>query len=145
MTTAFHAPAGATDLPKGGMSVQEIQSWLTGAGYKAEIAKDGEGDSYLKSATDGVGFEIHFYDCKQDRCASLQFIAGFDIDGKLDMAKVNAWNDGKRYVDCFIDEEGDPWFTYDINLAPGGTREALDDEFALWIGFVPDMKAHIGW
>ena len=127
------------------MSVKEVQSWLIDAGYKAELAKDNQGDSYLKSATDGVGFEVHFYDCKKDRCASIQFIAGFDIDGKLDMAKVNEWNDGKRYVDCFIDDEGDPWFTYDVNLSPGGTREALDDEFALWLGFVPDMKTHIGW
>ena len=58
---------------------------------------------------------------------------------------VNAWNSGKRFVDCFLDDEGDPWFTYDINLSPGGTREALDDNFGVWLSFLPDMKDVAGW
>jgi hypothetical protein len=143
--TCLAGAAGAADLPKGGMSVKEVQAWLIESGYKAALAKDSQGDASLKSETSGVSFDIHFYDCEKDRCASLQFIAGFDLDEKLDMAKVNAWNDSKRYVNCFLDDEGDPWFTYDVNLSPGGTREGLDDELAIWIGLVPDMKAHIGW
>ena len=56
----------------------------------------------------------------------------------------NGWNSEKLYIDCFVDEEGDPWFTYDVNLSPGGTRDALDDAFAVWLSFVPDMQSMIG-
>ncbi|WP_162257138.1 YbjN domain-containing protein [Phenylobacterium sp. Root700] len=137
--------AQAVEFHKDGMTAKEVQSWLTDSGYKAEMAKDTDGDSYLKSASDGVSFDVHLYDCKKDRCASMQFIAGFDLDEKLELAKVNTWNEGKRYVDCFLDDEGDPWFTYDANVSPGGSREALDDDFAVWLSFVPDMKELAGW
>ena len=136
--------AQATPLHADGMTLKEVQTWLLDSGYKAEKAKDKD-DEYLKSAADGVTFEVHMYDCKKDRCASIQMIAGFDLDQKLSMEKVNDWNSGKRFVDCFIDEEGDPWFTYDINLSPGGTREALDDNFGVWLMFLPDMKEMAGW
>ncbi len=136
--------AQAAPLPANGMTVKEVQTWLLDSGYKAEKAKDGE-DEYLRSAADGVNFEVHFYDCKKDRCASIQMIAGFDLDEKLTWEKANGWNSGKRFVNCFLDEDGDPWFSYDINLSPGGTREALDDNFGVWLMFLPDMKELAGW
>jgi hypothetical protein len=137
--------AGAAEMHKDGMTAKEAQAWLSESGYRAELAKDDEGDAYVKSASDGVNFELHLYDCKQDRCASMQFIAGFDLDAKLELEKVNAWNGGNRYVDSFTDDEGDPWFTYDANLSPGGSRAALDDDFAVWLSFIPDMKELAGW
>ena len=136
--------AQAAPLPANGMTVKEVQTWLLDSGYKAEKAKDGE-DEYVRSAADGVNFEVHFYDCKKDRCASIQMIAGFDLDEKLTWQKANGWNSGKRFVNCFLDEDGDPWFSYDINLSPGGTREALDDNFGVWLMFLPDMKEVAGW
>lgn len=135
----------AAEFHKDGMTAKEVQAWLSESGYRAELAKDDEGESYVKSASDGVNFDAHLYDCKKDRCASMQFIAGFDMDTKLELAKINAWNSDKRYVDGFIDDEGDPWFTYDLNLSPGGSREALDDDFAVWLSFIPDMKELAGW
>ena len=137
--------AWTAEMHKDGMTAKEVQAWLFESGYRAELATDDDGDVYVKSASDGVNFEAHLYDCKQDRCASMQFIAGFDLDEKLELDKINAWNSGKRYVDGFIDDEGDPWFTYDANLSPGGSREALDDDFAVWLSFIPDMKELAGW
>ncbi len=137
-------PASAASLPAGGMTPKEVQAWLLDSGYQAELDKVGD-ESYLKSTTDDVTFEVHFYDCKDGRCASIQFNAGFDIDGKITADQANEWNSEKRYIDCFVDEEGDPWFTYDVNLSPGGTRESLDDAFAVWLSFVPDMRSMAGW
>jgi len=126
------------------MTVKEVQAWLLDSGYKAEVKKN-DGDDFIKSASDGVDFEVHFYDCKKDRCASVQMIAGFDVDKPMTAEQANAWNSEKRFVDCFLDDEGDPWFSYDISLSPGGTRAALDDDFSVWLSFMPDMKQHIGW
>jgi hypothetical protein len=128
-----------------GMTAKEVQAWLSESGYRAELAKDDKGEAYVKSASDGVNFEAHLYNCKQDRCGSMQFIAGFDLDAKFERDKVNAWNRGNRYVESFTDDEGDPWFTYDANLSPGGGRAALDDDFAVWLSFIPDMKKLVGW
>ena len=135
----------ADEFHKDGMTAKELQAWLSESGYRAELAKDSEGDSYVKSASDGVNFEAHLYDCKKDRCASMQFIAGFDMDGELELAKMNTWNASKRYIAGYTDDEGDPWFTYDVNLSPGGSRAALDDDFAVWLSFLPDMKELAGW
>lgn len=135
----------AAEFHKDGMTAKELQAWLMESGYRAELAKDSEGDTYVKSASDGVNFDAHLYDCKKDRCASMQFIAGFDMTEKLDLAKMNEWNANKRYIAGHTDDEGDPWFTYDVNLSPGGSRAALDDDFAVWLSFIPDMKELAGW
>ncbi|HEY9233758.1 MAG TPA: YbjN domain-containing protein [Phenylobacterium sp.] len=137
--------ASAAGLPGGGMTARELQAWLTESGYEAELDRGEDGDPYLKAVADGVNFEVHLYDCKGERCASMQLTAGFDVDGKIGVDRANGWNTENRYLDCYVDDEGDPWFTYDINLSPGGTREALDDNFAIWLSFVPDMKAMAGW
>lgn len=135
----------AAEFHKDGMTAKELQAWLFESGYRAELAKDDEGDAYVKSASDGVNFDAHLYDCTKDRCASMQFIAGFDMAGKLEFAKMNTWNASKRYIAGHIDDEGDPWFTYDVNLSPGGSRAALDDDFAVWLSFLPAMKEMAGW
>ena len=141
---AAACPALAADLPAKGMSVKQVQAWIEESGYEAQVGKD-DGDEFLKVHTEDGNFEVHFYDCKDGACASIQLIAGFDVDGKITLEQANAWNDSKRYIDCFIDDEGDPWFTYDINLSPGGTRAALDDNLGVWLNFLPDMRSHIGW
>lgn len=126
------------------MSVKQVHAWIQDSGYAAEVGKE-SGEEYLKVRTEDGNFEIHFYDCKDGSCASIQMIVGFDVEGKITLEQANAWNDSKRYIDCYIDDEGDPWFTYDINLSPGGTRAALDDNFGVWLNFLPDMRSHIGW
>jgi hypothetical protein len=137
--------AQAADLHKDGLTFKEVQAWLDREGFKASVEGEGE-DAFLSSeSAEGVKFEVHFYDCVKDRCTSMQFSGGFDLKDAMTPAKANEWNSAKRYVKCFIDDEGDPWFTYDVNLSPGGTQEALDDEFALWLSFLPDVVEFIGW
>ena len=138
------AASAAPEPHKDGMTLKEIQAWLLESGYKAELKTD-DGEGYITSAAEGVRFEVYPNDCRKGRCASMQMVAAFNVKDKLDAQKANAWNSAKRYVDCYIDDEGDPWFTYDINVSPGGTRAALDDNFSIWLSFLPDIKQHIGW
>lgn len=138
------AASAAPELHKDGMTVKEIQAWLLESGYKAELKKD-DGEGYVSSSAEGVSFEVYPNDCNAGRCASMQMVAAFNVKTKLNAEKANEWNSAKRYVDCYIDDEGDPWFTYDINVSPGGTRASLDDDFGVWLSFLPDIKEHIGW
>ena len=141
--------AEAKPIPDGGMTIPEVVSWLQDNGYKAEIKSLQSGEKYVSSAAEGVNFDIYMYDCKSDRCASIQFAAGFNMT-KPGLAggvtKINEWNTTKRYIKAYVDTDNDPWAQYDVNLSPGATYEALDDNFKnVWISSLPDFKKFIGW
>jgi hypothetical protein len=147
---AFSAgAASARDIPSGGLTVDEVSAWLRDTGYKAEIKTSKTGEKYISSAAEGVSFEIYMYDCKSDRCASMQLAAGFDLADpglKGGAAKINEWNQSKRYIKAYIDSTGDPWAQYDVNLSPGETYEGLEDSFKnVWVSSLPDFKKFIGW
>jgi hypothetical protein len=136
-------------IPAGGMTIPEVVHWLQDQGYKAEVATGTSGDKYIKSAAEGVNFDIYMYDCKADRCASMQLSAGFNMT-KPGLAggatKINEWNTTKRYIKAYVDSDNDPWAQYDVNLSPGESFEALDDNFKnVWISSLPDFMKFIGW
>jgi hypothetical protein len=62
----------AKDLPAGGLTLEEMASWLQGEGYKAEIQTADDGSRNIYSAADGQNFHVDTYDCKGDRCALFQ-------------------------------------------------------------------------
>jgi hypothetical protein len=138
--------AMAKDIPAGGLTVEEIQSWLQSAGYKAEIQTSKDGTKNVYSAADGTGFHIYPYDCKKGpRCASFQFSVGLDTKGALNATKINDWNSNNRWVRAYIDKVNDPWVEMDVDLSPGGTYENLNDEFAVWRDSLASFKKFIGW
>lgn len=137
--------AQARPIPDGGLTLKEIQAWLHDGGYKAEIATNKAGEDYVKSAAEGANFDILPMDCKNNRCQSITFSAGFDLKNGTTAEKMNAWNSSKRYTKAYIDSDNDPWVEYDANLSPGGTYESLDDDFAVWRMFLPDFTKHIDW
>lgn len=137
--------AHARPIPNAGLTVEEVAAWMKGAGYEPKIEKTDEGAPYVSAAKDGVQFEVDLYDCNDGRCRALQFAAGFDLKDPLPPAKVNAWNAAKRYLRVYVDDNGDPTFAYDANLAPGGTYEALDDDLDIFVQLLPEVLEHIGW
>lgn len=139
------APAQAKELPKEGLGPAEVAKWLTDNGFEAEVAKNDKGESYIKTGAEGMTFEILFYDCKPERCQSMELLIGFELDKPITADQLNAWNASKRYARVYPDAQGNPWFSYDINLAPGGTYEAMEDNYAIWIGLLPDFRKHVGW
>ena len=141
--------AQARDIPAGGMTLPEVVKWLQDGGYKAEIKNLQSGEKYITSAAEGVNFDIYMYDCKADRCASMQWAAGFNMTKPglpNGVTKINEWNTTKRYVKAYVDATGDPWAQYDVNLSPGQTYEGLDDAFKnVWVRSLPAFKTFIGW
>lgn len=138
--------AEARPINDKGMTVEEVAAWLKSAGHEPKISKSDEGKSYVHSTTQGgVNFDIDLYDCTENRCRALQFVASFDVKEPLPVAKINEWNMQKRYVRGYIDTAGDPTFLYDANVAPGGTYEALQDDLDVFLQFIPDILEHIGW
>jgi len=124
-------PANARDIPQGGLTFDQVVTWLQNAGYKAEI-KTEDGKRNIYSSADGSGFHISQYDCKGEVCASLQFWVGFDTKGAFDTARINMWNKKNRWLRAYVDDVNDPWLEMDVDISPGGTYENLNDEFAVW-------------
>jgi len=137
--------AEARPIPDKGMTVEEVAAWLRAAGFEPKIEKAADGEPYVHSSSQGVNFNIDLYDCAEGRCRALQFVASFDMKEPLPAAKANEWNKKKRYLRAYLDENGDPTFVYDANLAPGGTYEALQDDLDIFVQFLPEVLEHIGW
>lgn len=158
MKNAIIALAGATVLALGagaaqaqaihkdGMTGAEVAAWLQKAGYKATLSKDDGGDPMIDSAADGHNFKIYFYDCDAaKRCKALQFSAGFDLKQGLTLAKANEWNRKNRYLKVYLDDDGDPYVQYDVNVNAGRTLSGLDDDFSVWTGMIGDFTTFIDW
>jgi hypothetical protein len=147
--TALAAAAGATQaqaIHKDGMTGPEVAAWLQNAGYKAELTKDDSGDPMINSAAEGQSFKIYFYDCDATkRCKALQFSAGFDLKQGLTLAKANEWNRKNRYLKVYLDDDGDPYVQYDVNLNAGRTMPGLTDDFSVWTGMLGDFTTFIDW
>lgn len=135
----------ARPIPAAGLTVEEVAAWMTSAGLEPKISKADDGAPYVTTAKGGINFNVDLYDCADGRCRALQFVAGFDLKEPLPAEKANAWNLRKRYVRVYLDANGDPTFAYDVNVAPGGSYEALDDDLDVFVQLLPEILEHIGW
>jgi hypothetical protein len=124
--------ASARELPAHGFTVADVVAWLQDRGYKAEVISDSDGTEHVESGSNGVKFGVYMFDCTEHRCGSIQFSAGFSTNGKFDTKQMNVWNHDTRWARGYFDRVGDPWVEYDVDLAPGGTYELLNDEFKTW-------------
>lgn len=144
--TPVAALAAPSDIHVDGMTGAEVAKWLQASGYKAELTTDDTGDPMIKSAASGVNFTVYFYDCTaKPRCKAIQFAASFDLKQPMSAAKINEWNRQNRYLKAYIDDEGDPYVQYDVNLNAGRTTAVLDDDFGVWTSMIDDFTTFIGW
>lgn len=89
-------------------SVKGVAALLQEAGYKAEIKKGDDGDSYITSGANGSGFQLNFYGCKNDTgCNSFEFYSYFKKEPFFSADMANEWNVKKRFLKVAIDSDGD--------------------------------------
>ena len=137
--------AQAKDLPDGGMTLEEIVSWMKAEGLPAEIKTADDGSRTITSSFDGATFHVYVYDCKDARCGSLQFSEGFDTKGAWGPDPINTWNRENRWTRAYADKVNDPWIEEDVDLTPGGTYEILDDQLAIYRAALKKFRAYIKW
>jgi hypothetical protein len=144
---AMGAASPAMAAPVVAENPEAIADLLKDIGYRAELTKDDTGDPKIESAAAGASFSIYFYGCTDGRdCSSIQFSSGFDLDNALNLSSVNDWNTRKRYGKVYVDDEGDPYIEFDINLAGGGISEdAFRDSLDSWERLLADFQQHIDW
>lgn len=126
-------PAAADEVFHRLVTGPTVQGWLQGAGFPAELEADPFGDPMITSATVGAAFAIYFFDCEVQleprACRSLSFAAGFDLEGRGSLVRVNDWNATRRFGQAYLDPEGDPWLELAVSVE-GGMPEA---QFRRWL------------
>jgi hypothetical protein len=119
-------------IPDGGLTIEEMAAWLEGEGYAVKFVTGESGKRHIEINSQGSPLNIFFGDCKGERCAALEFSAGFSTHGKFDVSQINGWNYDNRWCRAYYDGDKDPWLKMNIDLSPGGTYEALSDRFEIW-------------
>jgi hypothetical protein len=117
---------------------------LQGAGYKAELDKDGTGDPMVTSSSSGTGFEVYFYGCtKNTACKTVQFSASYD-DDKPSLSRINEWNATKRWGQAFNQDDGSARVQMDVDLEKGGMTTALFvDNLEYWVATMASFEKFI--
>ena len=129
---ASAATVQARSIPDEGITLDEVAAWLSDKGLDAKVTDDGNGHKIVSSSLDGVKFGVYMFDCKGDKCGSIQFAAGWPPNSKIAASRVNEWNRTKRWARAYLDPSNGLWLESDVDLTPGGTYELLDDNFATW-------------
>jgi hypothetical protein len=137
---ASTAQVQARSIPDDGVSLEDVAAWLKDQGQDATIKDDGGGHKIVSSTLNGVKFGVYMFDCKGERCGSIQFAAGWPTNGKIPASRVNEWNRTKRWARAYLDTSNGIWLESDVDLTPGGTYELLDDNFATWKKTVAGFK-----
>lgn len=116
-------------------------------GYRASTEVDGKGDPIIRSSAAGVNFSIRFFGCTDNRdCQSIQLSTGFNLSNPTTAAAMNEWNREWRYGSAWIDDEGDPYLQYDINMGGGGlSADHFKNVLVLWESLLGDFQGHINW
>ena len=83
---------------------------------------DDYGDPLILTDYDGYEGQIVFYGCDDDRhdgCDSVQFTVGLDREQPMPIEMVNDLVANERFVSISLDEDGDPWLTWDVVTLDG--------------------------
>lgn len=115
-----------------GVAVADIVAAMQDYGVRAKLGEDDLGDPQIDSALAGANFQVRFYDCEKARCASLQFLSGFDLEEEMSLEDVNDWNRTMRYGSVYLDDEGDPYLQMDVDVTRGISKEQFAEWVAVW-------------
>ena len=145
LTLLLPIAAAAGPLPDGGITVQEVARSLQDKGFQTQITTDKDGDPLIKTALEGAKFSVYFYECGgKPRCKSIQFAAGFAMNGSFAASKVAEWNRTKRFGRVYQDNENDPWVEMDMDMEHGATTDAMTNNIDRWVVVLNEFRKYIG-
>lgn len=124
-----------------GVTREEIARYLTSLGYSAKATTDANNNDVVKSAVDGVTFNVYFYNCKLERCGEIQFSAGWTMHTMPSADTLNAWNRQKRFARAYTNSEAKGLFIeMDLNLRETTSNEQIDEYLRFWKILLADFK-----
>lgn len=143
---ALLGPAIGCAWPAEGLQAEDIADWLKRQHLDAEFdnGRTGATPTIVRSTIDGTPFAIYLYECRKDRCASLQYEASFSNAESLTLARINAWNRQSRYIRAYLDRSGRVVGEYDLDIAPGMDGKGLDHSLRRWRSALSRFRQFVG-
>lgn len=132
--TAF-APTVAGATTSGAVTVSAIKPdgvavALQNLGYKAELAKDANGDPLINTDIGGWQAALLFYECNEkthDGCQSLQFVANFTPEKKFTADDAVRFNRNTRFASVSLDKDQSVMMTWDVVTGKGIDLEVFSN------------------
>ena len=143
---AVAIPVMAWAWPQEGLKAEDVADWLKRQHLEAEFdnGRTSATPTIIRSSIDGTPFAIYLYDCKRDRCASLQYEASFSNTENISLARLNNWNRQSRYIRAYLDRSGRVLGEYDLDIAPGMDGKGLDHSLRRWRSALSRFKQFVG-
>lgn len=84
-------------------------------GYETELTTDDSGDPKITIELVGMLTHVYFFGCEDNaNCDSLMFMTGFDRETPWTIEDATGVNKEVRFASTWLDEEGDPWISWDV-------------------------------
>lgn len=141
--------AGANDKITARMTPGQIAGIMRQVGYTASVDIDGEDDPIIIAGSDDTKFGVVFFGCEKagalpDRyCGNMEFLAIFEVDAKLPLAKLNKWNAEQAFGKTYQSENGDVALSMPINLAHGVSESFIVSSLEWWQSALAAFKGHM--
>jgi hypothetical protein len=116
-------------------------------GYRAQVeTSQTTGNPIIRTAAEGVNFDIFFYGCRDGRaCQSIQYAVSLRMDNPPSLARLNEWNSTKTIGQAFIAENGSVRLAQFMPLRGGVSEEAFRSGFDLWRRALAQYITHTGF
>ena len=132
--TLAGGPAAGAPLAPGGASAAEVDAVLRADGFATELKTDSDGDPVVFAEHAGAKFGVFFYECRNGRCASIQFSGAFASTQAAAKAAAKAaeWNRVRRFGRAYVGTDGGLRVEMDVELGQGGSTEGIASNLARW-------------
>ncbi len=129
------APTAAGATTSNGATVTAVKPdsvavALQNLGYKAELAKDANGDPLINTDIGGWQAALLFYECNEkthDGCQSLQFVANFTPEKKFTADDAVRFNRNTRFASVSLDKDQSVMMTWDVVTGKGIDLEVFSN------------------
>ncbi len=123
-----------------------IAQVITNHGYRAALEKTQSGNPIIRSAADGVNFDLFFYGCTDGAdCRSIRFVAGFRMNPAPTVEQMNDWNKSKTIGMAYVADNGSARLGHFVALGGGVTDANFRAAFDLWRVALRQYADHIGF
>lgn len=123
------------------LSAADARELLQAAGFRAELLKGDTKNPIIHSASSGVNFEIRLFGpdpARLQHYRDVTFMAGLQVQGRLDPDMLNTWNEVKRFGRLYV-RPGWLILVMDVALMGGVPREFLLAQINLWDRLVQEL------
>lgn len=106
-----------------------VAAYLRELGYRANLARQTDGDPMIETAMAGYPVRILFMSCTDNRdCEDIQLFVGIATKTKLSLEQVNRFNRERRFARLYLDDDRDPLMEQDVSMiGPGISAAAFRD------------------